>query len=247
MRGLDTSNGLAPPLPEILQPRSGYRYTIDSFLLSSFVTLGKRDTVLDLGSGVGVIGLLLCTRYSECRVWGVEIQERLFRFAEQNRLRNGLEERLTNVLGDFRRLSGLPEGLRFNAAVSNPPYRSVGTGRLNLDDERAVARHEMSGGLSDVIAAARSVIRPGGKIFLIYPASRTADLMMSLRSGNFEPKRARFVHSRQGEEARMVMVEARQGGGAQLKVMPPLYVWSGPGTYSEEVRPMVGAVRPNSY
>ena len=247
MSDFDTSGDLRPHPLIIRQPLTGYRYSIDSFLLASFVTLGKQDTVIDLGSGVGVIGLLLCARYPGCCVWGIEIQERLFRFAEENRLENGLKERLRNVLGDYRRVEDLPAGIHFNSAVSNPPYRPIGTGRLNRDDERTVARHETSGGLSDVVNAARSVVKPGGRLFLIYPAWRTADLMASLRSGDFEPKRARFVHARQGEDARMVMIEARRGGGTELTVLAPLYIWKGPNTYSDELGPMVTASRPNSY
>jgi tRNA1Val (adenine37-N6)-methyltransferase len=247
MPDFDASDDLRHRPLVIHQPRTGYRYNIDSFLLASFVTLRKRDKLIDLGSGVGVIGLLLCARFPACSVWGIEIQERLFRFAEENRRENGLEERLRNVLGDYRKTGELPSGVSFDSAVSNPPYRPVGTGRLNRDDERTVARHETAGGLSDVVSAARSVIKPGGRLFLIYPAWRTVDLMASLRSGDFEPKRVRFVHTREGEGARMVLIEARQGGGTELTVLPPLYIWKVPGTYTDEVGPMVAVSRPNSY
>ncbi len=247
MPDIDTPDDLRPHPFVIHQPRTGYRYSIDSFLLASFVTLRKRDTVIDLGSGVGVIGMLLCARYPDCSVWGIEIQERLFRFAERNRRENRLDERMRNVLGDYRRGDDLPSGVPFDSAVSNPPYRPVGTGRLNRDAERTVARHETAGGLSDVVIAARSAVKSGGSLFLVYPAWRTADLMASLRSGDFEPKRARFVHAREGEDAQTVMIEARRGGGTELTVLPPLYIWKRPGTYTDEAGPMVTAPWVNSY
>ncbi len=243
----DTSGDLRSHPLVIHQPRIGYRYNIDSFLLASFVVLKKRETVIDLGSGVGIIGLLLCAQYPGCTVWGMEIQERLFKFAQRNSRENGLENRVRNVLGDFRRMEALPTGVSFDVAVSNPPYRPVGTGRLNRDDERAIARHETMAELSDVIRAAGSALKPGGRLFLIYPAWRTADIILSLRAGGFEAKRARFIHARQGQEAKMVMVEARLGAGRELSVSAPLYVWKAQGVYTDEVESMVRPPRPNSY
>jgi tRNA1Val (adenine37-N6)-methyltransferase len=247
MSEFDTSGDLHLIPLVIHQPRKGYRYSIDSFLLASFVVLKKHEKVIDLGSGVGVIGLLLCARYNDCSVWGVEIQESLFRFAQANSRENALDDRVRNVLGDFRRIGDLPKGVPFDAAVSNPPYRPVGTGRQNRDEQRTVARHETTAGLADVVRAAGSVLKPTGRLFLIYPAWRTADIMTFLRSDGFEPKRARFVHAREGEGAQMVMVEARRGGGTELTVLPPLYIWKGEGSYTDEVDLMVRGLRPNSY
>jgi len=247
MSDFDTSaNGDRGPFV-IHQPRKGYRYSIDSFLLASFIVLKKRANVVDLGSGVGIIGLLLCMRYPDCTVYGIEIQERLFRFARENSRENGLEERLVQIMGDFRRVEDLPKGVSFDTVVSNPPYRPVGTGRKNQDDERTIARHEMTARASDVVTAAGRLLKPGGRLYMIYPAWRTADVMACLRSGGFEPKRARFVHAREGQEAQMVMVEARRGGGTGLAVLAPLYVWKSKGFYSEEVDGIMSQVRPNSY
>ncbi len=247
MSEFDISSDLRFTPLVIRQPRKGYRYSIDSLLLASFVALKKHEKVIDLGSGVGVIGLLLCARYPDCTVWGVEIQEHLFGFAQANSRENALDDRVTNILGDFRRAEDLPEGVSFNTAVSNPPYRPVGTGRRNRDDGRTVARHETMARLADVVNAAKSVLKARGRLFLIYPAWRTADIMVSLRSGGFEPKRVRFVHAREGEGAQMVMVEARRGGGTELTVLAPLYIWKGEGTYTDEVELMVGRLSPNSY
>jgi tRNA1Val (adenine37-N6)-methyltransferase len=247
MSDFDTSVEPCPAPLVIHQPRKGYRYNIDSFLLASFVVLKKRESVIDLGSGVGIIGLLLCARYPDCTVWGIEIQERLFRFARKNIRENGLEDRLKNVMGDFRQARDLPKGLSFDAAVSNPPYRPVGTGRRNLDDERTVARHETTARLSDVITTAGSMLKPSGKLFLIYPAWRTADIITLLRTGGFEPKRARFIHARRTEDAQMVMIEARRRAGTQLTVLAPLIIWEGQGFYTDEVNGIMRSMRPNSY
>jgi tRNA1Val (adenine37-N6)-methyltransferase len=246
MSDLDTSGDSRPGPLVIHQPRNGYRYSIDSFLLASFVILKKQARVIDLGSGVGIVGLLLCARYPDCTVCGIEIQERLLRFARDNSRENGLDDRLTSVLGDLRRARDLPK-MTFDAVVSNPPYRPVGTGRRNRDDERTIARHETMVRLSDIVSAAGGVLKPGGTLSLIYPAWRTVDVITLLRSEGFEPKRARFVHARRAEEAQMVMIEARRRGGTQLTVLPPLYVWEERGTYTDEVKEILGRARPNSY
>ncbi len=240
----DTSGDLRTQSLTIHQPRNGYRYSIDSFLLASFVVLKRRRRVIDLGAGVGVIGMLLCARYPDCTVWGIEIQQRLVEFAGQNARANSLADRLTTVAGDFTKAADLPAGMTFDAAVSNPPYRPIGTGRPNRDDGRTVARHETAANLSDVVTAAGLALKPAGSLFLIYPAWRTADVMTTLRAGGVEPKRARFVHARQGDEAKMVMVEARRGGGTELAVMAPLFVWEAQGVYTEEAAAMVGLAPP---
>jgi tRNA1Val (adenine37-N6)-methyltransferase len=215
--------------------------------LASFATLKKRERVLDLGSGVGIIGLLLAARYPDCTVQGIEIQRRLFEFAVRNAEENRLDERVGNIRGDFRRITDYCRRASFTSVISNPPYRPLGTGRKNLDEESACARHELTGGLSDVVSAAAAVIAPGGKLFLIYSAQRTADLFGLLRSSEFEPKRLRFVHARRESPAQMVMIEARPGSGVQTVVMPPLFVWEGPGTYTDEVCRTVVGGRANSY
>ncbi len=224
----------------IHQPPKGYRYSLDPFLLASFTTLKKRERILDLGSGVGIIGLLLATRYPDCTIQGIEIQRRLFDFAVRNAEENRLDERVVNTLGDFRRITDYFGRASFTSVISNPPYRPLGTGRKNLDEESACARHELTGGLADVAKAAAAVIEPGGKLFLIYGAQRAADLFGALRSSGFEPKRLRFVHARRESPAQMVMIEARLGSGVEMVVMPPLFVWKAPGIYTDEVRLALG-------
>jgi tRNA1Val (adenine37-N6)-methyltransferase len=240
-------NTCVSSLPVINQPEKGYRYSLDPFLLASFVMLKRKETVIDLGAGVGVIGLLLTLRYPDATVTGIEIQERLFRYAEQNRELNRPRHRVSNIHGDYRHVTDYFNRSAFTAAVSNPPYRPVGTGRKNTDEERTVARHEVTGGISDVINAARQVLIPTGRIFLVYDARRTTDLLCSLRSGGFEPKRVRFVHARKGTLAQMVLVEAGQGFGVEVKIMPPLFIWEETGVYTEEAAGMFMGREPISY
>jgi tRNA1Val (adenine37-N6)-methyltransferase len=229
------------------QPQTGYRYSLDPFLLASFVRLKRRERVIDLGCGVGIIGLLLATRHPDCEVRGIEIQERLFEYAVKNAAENRLDARVAAVHGDYRSITDYFDRSSFTAAVANPPYRPIGTGRRSKDEESAVARHEIAGGLISVVAAAAVVVRPAGKIFLIYDAEKCADLFGALRSSGFEPKRARFVHAAEKDAARMVMVEGMRGSGVQMIVMPPLFVWRSRGVYTEEVARMLAGGRPNTY
>ena len=241
-----TDHSQSSPLV-IHQPRKGYRYSLDPFLLARFVTLKKGERVIDLGAGVGIIGLLLATRYPDCEVLGIEIQERLLAFGKKNAEENHLNGRVTNVLGDYRKITDYCDRSSFTALVSNPPYRPLGTGRKNQNEESAAARHELVGGLAHVAAAAEAVLRSTGRVFLIYDAERIADLFIVLRSSGFEPKRVRFVHAREGSPARLVMVEGRRNSGVQVTVMPPLFVWGEAGVYTEEAREMFEGLRANSY
>lgn len=221
--------------PVIHQPDNGYRYSIDPFLLSSFVRLKDRGRVLDLGSGVGIIGILLALRYKEIEVVGVEIQESLYRFSLKNIEENGLSGRMSSILGDFREIRNYFLGASFDLVVSNPPYRKIGTGKVNPAHERALARHEITGGVMDVIGAAGEVLGQKGKIFLIYTAMRSAELISGIRDGGFEPKRMRFIHSRENEIARMVMVEAVYSAGVEVQVLEPLIIYDNKGEYTPEV------------
>jgi len=217
------------------QPKSGYRYSIDSFLLSDFVKLKKREKVLDLGSGVGIISLLLSSRFPDAMFWAIEIQNELHDCAVQNRDANNLGERIFPIYGDYRDLNQHVTAGAFTAAISNPPYYPIKTGRINPKSGRAIARHELYGGAWEAICTAARAVKKGGRLFIVYPAKRAIDLFDHFRQEGFEPKRMRFVHPTPERAAVMVMVEAIFGGGVELEVMCPLYVYSRDKEYSPEV------------
>ncbi len=204
----------------IIQSRSGYRFSIDALLLASFAGVRRGDLVVDLGTGCGIIPLVLLCSSEAGRVIGLEIQDGLAHQACRNARLNGLETRMFVVRGDLRR-PPLRDGT-FDLMVSNPPYRKAKSGRINPDRERAIARHEIQACLDDVLQAARILLKKKGRLAVIYPAERSSDMLIRMRGAGLEPKRLQFVYPVPESEARLVLVEGVMGGRPGLKVLPPI-------------------------
>lgn len=235
----EKSEELLPGALKILQAEDGYRYSIDPFLLAAFVSLPTRAKVVDLGSGSGVISLLLSQKDPLAKVVGLELQDALVERSRRTVDVNGFQNRIEIVQGDVRALpSSLMPG-SFNVVVSNPPYRTAGSGRLASGDERARSRHELAGGLVDFLKAAHCLLKTGGRFFVVYLAERLPELMAEMRSLKLEPKRLRMVSSREGDEARLILVEGRKNARPEMKIESPLVIYQGAGRdYSDEVLAM---------
>ncbi|SHI81643.1 tRNA1Val (adenine37-N6)-methyltransferase [Malonomonas rubra DSM 5091] len=220
----------------LLQAEKGYRFSIDSILLSRFVKTCADDSVVDLGTGCGIVPLLLAKLGSARQLVGIELQSQMAGRAERNVVLNGLQQRVRIINGDLRNVRDLLPDSCADLVVSNPPYRPVGSGRIAPEDERAAARHELAGGLENFLAAARWLLKNGGRFAVIYLAERLPELLQQMKGAGIEPKRLRMVHPRQGEAARMVLVEGRMAGRPGLLVEPPLYIYQGEGRdYTAEV------------
>lgn len=219
----------------LIQPRQGYRFALDALLLADFVRVRPGQRIVDLGTGAGIIALALARRMKQGRVWAVEIQPRLAECARQNVKTNALEAMVDVLEMNWSKLTRETIGDPADSVVCNPPYRRVGTGRINPAQEDALARHEIAGSLGTATEAAARLLVPGGAFTVIYPAARLVDLLSLSRQSGLEPKRLRLVHSRSRETARLVLLEARLGGGEELEVMPPLIIYRSGETYSREV------------
>jgi len=206
------------------QPAQGYRFSLDACLLADFAPLDMQSPVIELGTGCGVVALLVARRFPHLRLVGVELQTSLVHMAARNVVENGVADRVEIVQADIRHLPFLfPAGV-FGTVVCNPPYRRVGHGRLNAHPEKAIARHELAVTLTQVLEAARHLLRHHGVLVLIYHPSRLAELCVQLDAMRLCPRRMRFVHPAPDAEASMVLVEAVQGGGDALTVMQPLMI-----------------------
>lgn len=216
---LDTfSNGKL----QIVQKKKGYRFSLDAILLSQFIRIRKHERVIDLGTGCGILPLLLSQTTKANILVGVEIQRGLADCAEKNVALNHLDGRISILKQDFRELKRtFPPG-SFDVVLSNPPYRRYRTGRINPSTEKAVARHEIKGTLEDLISIASYLLPPKGRCYLIFPALRAVDLLVALRGGKLEPKRLQFVHPRIAEEAKFILIESIKDGGVELKIIDPL-------------------------
>ncbi|WP_305043173.1 tRNA1(Val) (adenine(37)-N6)-methyltransferase [Geoalkalibacter sp.] len=220
---------------KILQAKNGYRFSLDPVLLCAFARVGKGERVADLGTGSGVMPLILARRSEAEEIVGVEVRADMAARARRSVALNGLEGRIRILEADVREIARSLAPQSFAVVLSNPPFRAPGSGRLAPVGERAAARHELAGGLDDFLRAAAWLLGPGGRFYIIYLAERLADLLEGMRRAGLEPKRLRCVHGRLGEPARMVLVEGRRGGRPGLALEAPLLVFAGE-DYTQEVR-----------
>jgi len=220
----------------VRQPARGYRFSIDAFLLADFAAGFCGRTVLELGTGSGIVLLLLARLCPGLRRGvGVEIQRELWEFARGNFEENGLEEVLTAVHGDFRREPAEPVPGGFDLVVSNPPFRKAGEGRTNPDPGKKIARHEVAGTLSDVFRAAGSRLSPAGRFAMIGRPRRLPEILSCAGESGIFPETIRFVHPYEGRPANLLLFAGRRRKVSELSVLPPLVVYAGRGKYHPEV------------
>jgi tRNA1Val (adenine37-N6)-methyltransferase len=226
----------------VIQPRHGYRFSIDSILLARFVGVRERDRVLELGAGTGVISLAIAALHHPREIVAVEIQPELATMLRRNAELNRAET-IRAVATDLRKLpdaQASPDS--FDIVLANPPYRAGKAGRVSPHEGRRLARSETSATLEDFVAAAARCARRGGRAAFVFAADRSAELIAILRAHRLEPKRIRFVHSFLDAPATTILIEARKHGGVEVTVEPPLILYDSPRVYSPEAREMLGEV-----
>jgi tRNA1Val (adenine37-N6)-methyltransferase len=228
---------------QVLQRRTGYRFTLDPILLAHFSVYeggAHRGRLIDLGTGSGIIPLVLAKRLGRKDITALELQPGLYSLAERNVYLNRCEQQVTLVQGDLRHVDQFFALGSFSHVLCNPPYRTCTTGRSSLTVEKAIARHEVACALPDVARAARHLLAPRGGLCMVFPAARFAELAEVLRDHRLEPKTVRMVHPRADRPAKLVLLHAVKGGRADLTVLPPLVVHAeDEHAFTEEVSAMV--------
>jgi tRNA1Val (adenine37-N6)-methyltransferase len=213
----------------IIQSRHGYRFSVDALLLAEFVSTKRKDIVVDLGAGCGIISLILAIKGEVGFVYGIEFQEELASQAKRNTALNELEHKIAIIRGDLRDLPLAPRIA--NMVVCNPPYRKGKSGRINPDPCKAIARHEIATKVDDILHSGRSLLKPGGRLALIYPANRLAEIFTKMRRHDLEPKQLQLIFPDSTSYAKLAMIEARLQGKSGLRVLPPIL---GQGRFSIE-------------
>jgi len=222
----------------ITQDRTGYRFSIDAVLLAYFADPRSGDKVLDLGTGCGIIPLILAYRQPHIAIYGVEVQKELAELAVCNVRENQLEDRITVFGTDMKLLRTAMTAGPVDLVVCNPPFRRQGSGRINPDAQRAVARHEIKANLGDIIQTSHRMLRTAGRLVLIYTAGRLTDILCRMRTDGIEPKFIRMIHSRRDTEAALTLIEGVKGGRPDLKIAPPLIIYDKKNDYTDEVESM---------
>ncbi|MBN2645457.1 MAG: methyltransferase [Desulfuromonadaceae bacterium] len=216
---------------QLIQHGQGYRFSLDPVLLVAFASLGKAQRILDLGCGCGVMALIAARRCPDAEVVGLEVQSQQAERAQRNVTLNALNAQVRIDCADLR---SWRDARLFDCVLCNPPFRSVASGRVSSGDERSLSRHECCGGLEDFLRCGAHLLGSGGTLALIHLAERAVDVLTGMRRFGVEPKRMRWVHSRSGTSARLVLVEGRRGGRPGLEVESPLSIYEGQ-EYSSEV------------
>ncbi len=229
--------------------RNGYRliqnpdrfcFGMDAVLLSGFVRVRDGSSVLDMGTGTGIIPILLEAKTKAAHLTGLEIQEDSADMARRSVVLNGLEEKIAIVTGDIREAGNLFGAASFDVITCNPPYMIGQHGLVNPEDAKAIARHEILCTLEDVIRQAAGLLKPGGNFFMVHRPFRLAEIMVLLRQYRLEPKRMQMVYPFVDKEPNMVLIEANRGGKPRMKVEKPLIIYKEPGVYMPEIYELYG-------
>ena len=224
----------------IIQRKGTFCFGMDAVLLSGFAQVKPGEHVLDLGTGTGIIPILLSAKTQGEHFTGLEIQEESADMARRSVAYNGLEKKIEIVTGDIKEAGDLFARASFDVVTSNPPYMNASHGLKNPEDVKAIARHEVKCTLEDVIREGTKVLRPGGRFYMVHRPRRLIEVIQTMKAHGLEPKRMKLVHPYRDREANMVLLEAVRGGGPLLKVEPPVIVFDEEGGYSEEIRTTYG-------
>ena len=222
----------------IKQRRRGYRFSIDAVILAHHVRPRPEERVIDLGTGCGIIPLILSYRHPGIHIRGIEIQPSLAAIAHSNVAENQMQASIEIHCMDLRALDHRILASPVDIVTANPPFRKRDSGRINPDHQSAVARHEIETTLAQVATATCRLLRTGGRLIVVYTADRTADLMCELRTAGIEPKRCRMIHSRSTDPARLVLVEGVKGARAGIEIASPLVIYDEDGSNTSEIEAM---------
>lgn len=224
----------------IIQNLEKFCFGMDAVLLSGFVRASKGDHILDLGTGTGIIPLLLSAKTQAAHLTGLEIQTESVDMARRSVMMNGLEERISIVEGDIKEAGSLFPPASFDVVTCNPPYMTAQHGLKNPEEPKAIARHEVLCTLEDVIRESARLVRPGGNLFMVHRPFRMAEIMVCLKNYKLEPKRMQLVYPYVDKEPNMVLLEANRGGKPRMTVEKPLIVYEKPGVYMPEIYEIYG-------
>ena len=232
----DTVDALFGGKIKFVQSRKGYRISLDSVLLAHFISVRAGERVMDLGTGNGILPLLLAFLYPSLSITGVELQEAMVARATRSVRLNRFDSRVNISCLD---VCAVPDHFApgsFDAVICNPPYRRSSSGRLSPNSEKQIARHETRGTLEDFVHSAGHLLPLKGRLALIYSAVRCVDLLTAMRSNRIEPKRLQLIHSFAAGEASMVLTEGVRGGRPGIEILAPLVVYDRQGSYTAEVK-----------
>ena len=221
---------------KIIQNKEGFCFGIDSVLLSDFAKeIRENSNVLDLGTGNGILSILLCAKTKLKKIVGVEIQEEISDMAKRNIGLNQLEDRFEVLNKDILDLNSIYEKQTFDAVVSNPPYKKKNTGLKNENKKKIIARHEITADLEDFIRISKDMLKDKGEFYMVHRPERLVDIFSLMRKYKLEPKKIRMVYPNRNKEPNLVLIKGIKNAKSFLKEEKNLYVYDDEGNYTEEI------------
>lgn len=236
---------------KLIQNSGLFCFGMDAVLLSGFANVKKNENAVDLGTGTGIIPVLLSAKTGGKHFIGVELQPAVADMARRSVELNNLSDTIEIIEADIKRIAaGRPEDAQngqpslvpgaFDVVTCNPPYMKSAHGLRNPEDTMAISRHEVACTLSDVCRAAGRLLRSGGRFYMVHRPLRLPEIITELKNSRLEPKRMKFVHPFIDKEANMVLIEAVKGAGAECRIEKPIIVYEAPGKYTEEIYTIYG-------
>ena len=225
---------------KIIQKTDGFCFGMDAVLLSGFAHVKRGEKVLDMGTGTGIIPLLLSAKTEGKHFTALEIQEEIAKMAARSVAMNHLEEKIEIVNGDIKEASQIFGAASFDVVTTNPPYMNDAHGLKNPTEVKAISRHEVLCTLEDVVREGAKVLKSGGRMYMVHRPHRLIEIITAMKQYKMEPKRMCIVHPFMDKEANMVLIEAVKGGGSWLKMEAPIIVYKEPGVYTDEIYDIYG-------
>ncbi len=221
---------------KIIQNKDGFCFGIDSVILSDFAKeIRNGSKGLDLGTGTGVLGILLCGKTNLSKIYGIEIQEEVAEMANRSVKLNKLEDRFEIINEDIKNINNIFEKESFDFIVTNPPYKKINTGGTNENEKKLISRHEIKANLEDFIEISSKMLKDKGTLYMVHRPDRLIDIICELRNNKLEPKEIKFVYPNKEKEPNLLLIKAVKNGGRFLKVDKPLFVYDENGEYTKEI------------
>lgn len=221
---------------KIIQNSTGFCFGIDSVLLSDFAkNIKKGSKVVDLGTGTGIISILLCGKTDVKKIYGIEVQKEVYQMAQKSVKLNKLEDKLEIINYNIKDLKEKFKYGEIDVIVTNPPYKKYNTGIQNEDEKRLISRHEVTANLEDFIEISSYLLKDKGEFYMVHRPERLVDIMTAMRTKKIEPKVIRFVCPNVNKAPNLVLIKGSKNGGQFLKVEENLYVYDEMGNYTDEI------------
>ncbi|MDE6312836.1 MAG: tRNA1(Val) (adenine(37)-N6)-methyltransferase [Lachnospiraceae bacterium] len=227
----------------IIQNKEKFCFGMDAVLLSDFARVKKGENVLDIGTGTGIIPILMESRFPFGTYTGLDIQEESIEMAVRSVALNGLSNKINMVTGDIKEAVSIFGTASFQVITTNPPYMTGNHGLVNENQQKAIARHEICCTLEDILSNSARLLQEHGRFYMVHRPFRLAEILSACVKYKLEPKRIRFVHSYVNKEPAMVLIEALKGGNSRVKVEPPLIIYKDVNVYTDEIYDIYGYER----